>query len=197
VADEAAADVIVPGDSVTAEVLPDTTSPALFRMWYDGFSNPPAGPTLFLEPNSVNGPNLITLFVMAKDLGDLAGTAFYVAYNTELLRFSNGQNLLNFGDSGPYFTSNVVKELSPGVLTFGAARFCKDKIPWGSTDQCGGIEVGEAVKVAALTFELLGSGSGSLRFPKGHTLLLRPDRTAVEAKWIGGSFIIEEMEVQP
>jgi hypothetical protein len=176
---------------------PDAASQPLFAVWYDGFSLPDDQPTVYLEANKINGPNLVTFFVKAKNLGSLAGAAFYLSYDTEFLRFDNGISHLNLGDSGPYFTANAVKELAAGHIAFGAARFCKAKIPWGSTDQCGGIEVGEATTVAALTFALVGEGQGSLRFPEANTLLLRPDRSSVDAVWIGGSFIVEEQGVAP
>jgi hypothetical protein len=181
------------GDLAQNELAPspDVASQPLFGIWYDGFSLPGAGPALYLEVNKINGPNLVTLFVKAKELGDVAGVAFYLTYDAESLRFVSGLNHLNFGDSGPYFTASAVRELEPGRITFGAARFCKDKIPWGSTDQCGAIEVVDATTVAALTFELVGKGQGSLRFPDSNTLLVRPDRSSVEAVWIGGTFVVE------
>ncbi len=190
-------DVAAEDDQISVAPLPDVAADPLYAVWYDGFSLPDSQPAIYLVPNKVNGPNLVTFFVKAKGLGKLAGAAFYLAYDSEFLRYDNGLNHLNFGDSGPYFTADAVKELEPGRLTFGAARFCKDKIPWGSTDQCGGIDIDEETTVAAFTFELIGKGQGSLRFPAANTLLLRPDRSSVEAAWIGGSFIVEEQEVAP
>lgn len=177
---------------------PDVTAGAVLRIWYDGFSQPLEDePAIYIVPGMINGPNLVTFFVRARHLGLLAGAAFYLQYDPALLRFDNGKSSLDLGDSGPYFTTSVLKEMVPGSVSFGVARFCKDKIPWGSTDQCGGGEVNEDIEVASFTFELITPGTGSLGFPKAHALLLRPDRTSVEARWIGGSFLLEDLEVAP
>ncbi len=194
---EAPGDGPLAADSSVLEVGIDSLAEPLHGLWYSGFSQPGAGtPSVFITTSKINGPNLVTFFVKAGNLGQVAGVAFYLRYDSEYLRFDNAKSVVNFGDSGPYFTASAAKELTPGLVTFGAARFCKDKIPWGSTDQCGGIDIGEKITLASFTFEIVGSGTGSLRFPEANTLLLRPDRTTADAAWIGGSYVIID-EVQP
>lgn len=185
-----AGDAVVPDSGVT-EPVGDGGLQAVHQLWYNGFSQPQDGaPSIYIETGKVNGPNLVTFFVMASNLGQIAGASFYLRYDAQVLRFDNGKGVVDFGSSGPYFTASAIKELAPGLVTFGAARFCKDKIPWGSTDQCGGVEIVEEVALAALTFEIVADGNGTLSFPEPNTLLLRPDRTAAEAAWISGSLVV-------
>ena len=157
---------------------------------------PDDGPIVFVEHTKVNGPDIVSMFVKARNLGMIAGVAFYIEYDPELLELYISDNKVDFGDgSGPYFTVDIVKEIEPGVITFGVARFCKSKIPWGSTDQCGGVQLDEEAPLLALTFKLKQKGSTPVRFPASHTLIRRPDRSPVEPVWIGGKLDVYRTEV--
>jgi hypothetical protein len=191
----AAAEVAPEPDLQTAD--PGPPPEPLYESAFEPFADlPPEGPAIFLTRTEVNGPNLVTFFVRARGLGNIAGLAFYLEYDPELLRLEGGQNHLSLGNSGPYFTVHVLKELEPGLVTFGVARFCKDKLPWGSVDQCGGSDVNDEEPVMSVTFQLQEEGQAALRFPKAHVRLVRPDRSLVPAAWIGGTLSVRKEEVQ-
>jgi len=154
---------------------------------FDAFRAPAeSGASVWLEPIEVNGPDLVSLKVMARGLGGFAGVAFHLEYSPGTVSFKMGEADVDLGDSGPYFTQSVLRELEPGLLIFGVARFCKDKMPWGGIDQCGNAEPGDPVQIATLTFDLKTEGESILRFSAGHGLIRKADRSRVSAEWIGG-----------
>ena len=170
------------------------TAPAL-RAWFSPFMEVPVtsdGPTVFLAESGddPNGPSLATFDVYARNLGLVGGLAFYLEFDPASLTLVAWKPEVDMGSSGPYITKAIFREIRPGVVTFGAARFCHDKLPWGSVDQCGGVTLDSDVLLGSLTFELHGEGQSALRFPKSHTLIRRPDRSVVEAQWIGGSVAV-------
>jgi hypothetical protein len=194
-ADTAVPDSVDSDIAVQSEVVPPPAP--IFRAWYDAFlSVPEPGPAVYLSTTEINGPNLVTLFVKGRDLGLIAGLAFYLEYDPAIMRLEAYESHVDLGNSGPYFTQSVTHELSAGKITYGAARFCKAKIPWGSTDQCGGQEIVEETTIATFTFALLKPGESMVRFPQTHTLVRRPDRERVTPAWVGGTLVVHEEVTQ-
>lgn len=147
---------------------------------------------VYVTSATLNGPDLITLRIRARNLGSTAGIAFYLEYDPEFLEYDNATAVVAMDSGGnAYFDRSVAKEMSPGKVTFGVARFCKAKIPWGSVDQCGGVAIDTDTEIVALTFKLKQTGQTSVRFPAEHTLIRRPDRSSVKAKWVGGRIDID------
>jgi hypothetical protein len=149
------------------------------------------GPVLFLEAVPHDGPGMLSVRVNAANLGSTAGLAFYLEFDPEILTFEMVESHLSLDDGGgtfsPYFTRAMSRPMRPGIVSYGAARFCKAKIPWGSLDQCGGKELAGPVAVATFTFSMKAPGQSAIRFPGNHRLIRRPDHSPVQAQWIGGT----------
>jgi len=151
------------------------------------FVPPEESPAIWLEAPSPNGPGVITFHVWGRNLGLIAGAAFYVEYDPTMMRLVGSLNRAGLGDDGLSFTRAVIQELSPGRITYGVARFCNFKIPWGSVDQCGGITWESPTQMLSLTFELLAPGQSAVRFPKAHAVVRRPDRSIPAVSFVGAT----------
>jgi hypothetical protein len=138
----------------------------------------------------------VTLYVHAADLGLTAGMAFYVEYDPQILEFKKGTPLANLGAETGIFTKGVIKQMEPGLLSFGAARFCEAKLPWGGIDQCGGKEIASSIPVLSLEFKMKSPGQSPIRFPEEHRLLRRPDHSPFAATFIGGTVRVDPVEAQ-
>jgi len=183
---------------IVPEEKPEATEPVeVLGCNFAAFSQPSEeSPVVYLTQGPLDGPDLLKLRVRANHLGMVAGIAFYLEYDPEYLQFESSTTVISFDEEdspwgSPYFTQSVVKQLQPGVLTYGVARFCKDKIPWAGVDQCGGKEIEHDIFVASFTFALKRAGKTSVRFPGRHALIRAPNRTAVKADWVGGSVNID------
>jgi hypothetical protein len=176
---------------------PPPTKPKLLGA-YAPFMSLPEGPAIQLKMGGTSVGGQVSFNVYAAALGKVAGVAFYVEYDPELMEFKEAVPTVNLGSSIGVSTKTVVKMLEPGLLTFGAARFCETKIPWGPFDQCGGHDLEEATSLVALYFQMKRDGEAPLRFPERKRLIRRPDHSMVKAAWIGGAFRISpKSEVAP
>lgn len=165
---------------------------------YAPFIDLPEGPAIQLKMGGATVGGQVSFNVYAAALGAVAGLAFYVEYDPELMEFKEAVPTVNLGSSIGVSTRSVVKMLEPGLLTFGAARFCETKIPWGGFDQCGGHDLEEPTSVVALYFQMKSDGEAPLRFPERKRLIRRADHSMVQAAWIGGAFRVSpELEVAP
>jgi hypothetical protein len=193
VIDVGAPDAWADAADVAAEVMPDTTvepeaeplpPPGMFLP----FGEPPGDgtPTIFLRSTSGNGPGMVRVEAVGRNLGKIAGVAFYLEFDPSALTSSMAKTSLIMSDASPYFTVARVKEIRPGIISFGAARFCKDKMPWGAVDQCGGRDIVEDTVLMEAAFTLLGSGDSPLRLPPARIVIRRPDRSRVEPVPVGG-----------
>jgi len=152
------------------------------------FGEPPADgtPTIFLRSTAGNGPGMVRIEAVGRNLGKIAGVALYIEFDPAALTASMTETDLSMSDANPYFTIAKVEEIRPGVISFGAARFCKDKMPWGSVDQCGGREIVKDTVLMEAAFNLLSEAETALRMPQARIVIRRPDRSRVEAVPVGG-----------
>lgn len=192
--DSARADILADLESPDTRPVPDTTHPD------DTLPDalPPLTAELVLagEPQSTAHASLelrssdggeIVVEVVAHGLGKVAGLAFglqWPAANLELLAV---QSLAQLGSSGAIETRSVSRVIQPGRLSFGAARFCLAKMPWGKVDQCGGVELNEDSPVARLTFRVITPGLLPLVFDSSASLVRRPDRSPVSVHWLNAT----------
>lgn len=202
-AEDCAPDVVSVDETAPPDVWePDLSpspqgKPALSGL-YSPFVELPEGAAVHLKLSGGNAGNQVSFNVYAGGLGTVAGIAFYVEYDAKMMEFKEAVPTANLGSGVGISTKTVVKMLEPGLLTFGAARFCETKIPWGSYDQCGGKVVDEPAPLVALYFKLKTKGESPLRFPDRHRLIRRPDHSLVNASWIGGAFrVTPDKEVTP
>ncbi len=144
-------------------------------------------PTVFLRSTSGNGPGMVRVEAVGRNLGKVAGVAFYLEFDPTSLSPSMTETNLIMSDANPYFTVSRVEEIRPGIISFGAARFCKDKMPWAGVDQCGGRDINEDTVLMEAAFNLLVPGESALRIPTARIVIRRPDRTRVEPIPVGGT----------
>lgn len=152
------------------------------------FGTPPADgtPTIFLRSTPGNGPAMVRVEAVGRNLGKIAGVALYLEFDPTAIASTMTETDISMSDANPYFTVSRVDEIRPGVISFGAARFCKDKMPWGGVDQCGGREIVEDTVLMEAAFNLLAEGETALRLPQARIVIRRPDRTRVEVVPVGG-----------
>ncbi len=163
-----------------------------FDSKYVPFVEPIGGPVVYVTRVGAGEPKQnLAFYVFASNLGSIAGMAFYLEYDPEVVELVKSVPLANLGAEQAVFTKSVAKELEPGLLTFGVARFCKAKSPWGGADQCGGRTIDEPVPMMSVEFKMKGPGQSPLRFTEARRLIRRPDRSLVEATWIGGTVRID------
>lgn len=158
---------------------------------FTAFSDAPDGPALYLQRIGPVGTNEVAYYVMGKGLGLVAGLAFYLEYDPEILDFQSGAGMVDLGDDTAIFTRSVVSELAPGTASFGAARFCEAKMPWGNNDQCGGEELNGETKLLQFNLKLLSKGHSPLRFPPENILIRGPDRSLVQPALVGGTVVVQ------
>ena len=164
-----------------------------FDSKYVPFVEPISGPAVYVTRVGAGEPHEnLAFYVFVSKLGSIAGMAFYMEYDPEVVELVKSVPLANLGAEQAVFTKSIAKELEPGLLTFGVARFCKAKSPWGGADQCGGRTIEEPVPVLSVEFKMKGPGQSPLRFTEARRLIRRPDRSLVEATWIGGTVRVDQ-----
>lgn len=179
------------GSGTDAKGLHEPGKP--FDSKYVPFVEPIGGPAVYVTRVGAGEPKEnLAFYVFASKLGSIAGMAFYLEYDPEVVELVKSVPLANLGAEQSVFTKSIAKELEPGLLTFGVARFCKAKSPWGAADQCGGRTIEEPVPVMSVEFKMKGPGQSPLRFTKARRLIRRPDRSLGEATWIGGTVRVDQ-----
>ena len=194
VGEEISADVATAADA--ADLVPDSSVdtdvpeiPLVKNVDFQVAGYESAGPAVFLQ-KIAGAPGELRLAVFARQLGLIGGMAGTLEYDSSVLNFLGGEIVVDLGSSGPYATQGMVGATGNGALSFGVARFCEDKSPWGDPDQCGGDQIADAEQIVLLRFELLEQGATSLRFVPDSGLIRRPDRTRVHPTWIGGTAVV-------
>lgn len=180
------------GDSVSeTKARPRPGKP--FDSKYVPFAEPIPGPRVYVTRVGAGNPDEnVAFYVFASQLGSIAGLAFYIEFDPEVVDLVKAVPLANLGAEQSVFTKSVAKELEPGLVTFGVARFCKAKSPWGGSEQCGGRTVDEPVPMMSLEFKMKSPGQSPLRFLETRRIIRRPDRSLVEATWIGGTVHVDQ-----
>jgi len=140
-------------------------------------------------------PGQVVVTVVAANLGEVAGLAFTLAYDDQELELLDQLNALDLEGSSSYAqTRFIFKPMGPGLVSFGVARFCTGKSPWGPSDQCGGVKLNDESPIASFKFRLLASsGTTPLSFKQGTTLIRRPNREAVRAHFVNAVLAIQEV----
>lgn len=183
--DATSQDVLPQPDNTSPDLAADTVLPPLeARLTPSG--EPQNAAYFSLELVSFEDDEA-TIQVVAHGLGKVAGLAFTLQWEPQNLEFLGVQNLAQLGSSGAIETRSVSRVIQPGVLSFGAARFCLAKMPWGKVDQCGGVALDEDTPVAQFSFKVLSPGLMPLVFDADTSLVRRPDRSSVAVHWLNAT----------
>jgi len=149
-------------------------------------------PVLFLVESPAPDPGTILLGVYGRQLGTVAGVAFYLEYDPARVEPVDFLKRADFGSGAAVSTEQIAGVLRPGVISYGGARFCDEKNPWESTS-CGGVPILNATEFLSVRFKALAPGDALLSLPSSSVLVRAGDYASVPTVQVGGTLRVSEV----
>jgi hypothetical protein len=149
-------------------------------------------PVLFLVESEVSEPGSIVVGVYGRQLGTVAGVAFYIQYDPERLKPTDLVTRGDFGNVAGVNTKQIAGVLRPGVISYGGARFCEEKSPWEPAS-CGGVPILNATEFLSVRFKALTPGDAVLSLPSSSVLVRSHDYSSVLTRQVGGTLRVSEV----